>query len=136
MGYDLVARRKDSEDFYMGAFSFPTMLDLGVGLVINTGAGVESFRYYYIPDKKGNSPQSNDGYYVTSKQAKMMSFLVYKVVWLQRERTKEWREFSEQEQKFYSEELKLSGIPIREDFIDKIEKFADWAKDSGGFWIW
>lgn len=138
MGYDLKPRNKNLEWFSMGAFSWSWMLNAGVGLVIGTGNAIEPAQYSYVPDKKGASPQSNDGYYVTSKEAKTMAIVARGLVRVERFKADQWGKYSPEMQKEmqgWNGKYKTYNMPVRSDFIDKAEKFADWAEKSGGFWI-
>lgn len=138
MSYDLKPRNKNSEWFRMGAFSWMWMLDAGVGLVLGEGKGIEPASYRYIPDKKGASPCDNDGYYVTSKDAKLMSIVARGLVSVEKGKVDEWKNYTPEKQKNIEEwntKHKIYNLPVREDFIEKAEKFAEWAEKSGGFWI-
>lgn len=139
MGFDLKPRNKELEWLTIGAFSWPWMLDAGLGLVLGTGKAIKPAEYSYIPDKKGASPQSNDGYYVTSKQAKIMSVVAKGLVQVERFKSKQWNDLTaetQQDMREMNDKYKIYNLPVREDFIDKVEKFAEWSKKSGGFWIW
>jgi hypothetical protein len=138
MSYHLVPRNKDLEIYYFGAFSFTWMLDAGVGLVLGTGKSIEPASFRYVPDKKGRCPRDNDGFYVTSKQAKIMSLLAYGLVSVERGKLNEWNKKPTEEQesiKKYNDKHHIYNLPIREDFIEKVEEFAEWVKKSGGFKI-
>jgi hypothetical protein len=138
MGYDLKAKKSDLEEFHFGAFSWAWLLDEGVGLAIKTGPGLDALTYYYEPDENGHSPQDNDGYYVTEEKAKMMAELTRSVVFLQQKRRESFNKKSEEEQKTMRDfNLRSTAfrLPVREDFVEKAEKFAEWADKSGGFTI-
>ena len=139
MGYDLKPKNKELEWFTMGAFSWSWMLDAGVGLVLGQGKGIKPATYRYIPDKKGASPCSNDGFHVTSKQAKIMAHVTRGLVSVERGKVEEWERMSEEERKQMEDwnvTRSIYNLPVRSDFIDKAEKFADWAEKSGGFRIY
>lgn len=138
MGYDLKPRNKKVDWFQMGAFSWGWMINAGVGLAINTGASIEPASYSYTPDSKGRSPQSNDGYYVNSKQAKLMSQIAKGLVHVESFKNKEWDNLTPEQQKQmedFNSRSHIYNMPIRKDFIEKTIKFAEWAEKSGGFWI-
>jgi hypothetical protein len=138
MGYDLKPRNK-IEGFHMGAFSWGWMLNAGVGLAIGTGNAIEPASYSYIPDKRGRSPQSNDGYYVSAKKAKLMSTIARGLVQVESFKNNEWDKLSPEKQKQmqeWNDKFKIYNMPVRKDFIEKTEDFAEWAEKSGGFWIY
>ena len=138
MGYDLKPRNKELEWYSMGIFSWSWMLNKGVGLVIGTGYAIKPAQYSYIADKRGASPQSNDGYYVTSKQAKIMAVVARGLVSVEKFKVQQWNEYTPEIQKQmqdWNDKHKLYNMPVREDFINKVENFAEWAEKSGGFWI-
>ena len=138
MGYDLKPRNKELEWFSMGVFSWSWMLGAGVGLVLGNGNSIEPAQYVYVPDKNGASPQSNDGYYVTSKQAKIMSVVAKGLVSVEKFKRAQWNGYSperQQQMQEWNNRNKIYNMPVREDFIDKTERFAEWSEKSGGFWI-
>jgi len=139
MGYNLIPRNKKLNKFYFESFSFDWMLDAGVGLVLGTGKSIEPASFRYIPDKKGRCPRYNDGFYVTSKQAKIMSVVAKGLVSVERGKWDEWNCLSEEKQKSMKEAnnqyLHLYILPVREEFIEKVEKFTEWAEKSSGFKI-
>ncbi len=138
MGYDLKPRNKDLDWFGMGAFSWSWMLNAGVGLVLGQGRGIKPGEYRYIPDKKGYSPCSNDGFCVTSKQSKIMAHVARGLVSVEKGKSDEWERMTEEERKQIEEwntRHRMYNLPVRKDFIEKAEKFAEWAEKSGGFWI-
>ncbi len=133
MGYDLKPRNKNIDEFCFGSFSWGWLMQSGVGLAIGITRGLRTFSYYYTPDKKGRDPNCNDGYYVTSKQAKLMSVLCNSIVSGERKIAIDWESIPENEKKYLEDK---GSAPVREDFVDKAERFAEWAKKCGGFWIY
>jgi len=138
MGYDLRPRHKEIGDFHFGAFNWGWMLDAGVGLVLGAGPSIKPATFRYSHDKKGRCPYYNEGFHVTSKDAKTMALIAYGLVSVEKGKWSEWNSFTDDEKRTI-EEPRMSGVyrrPVREDFIEKVERFATWAVQSGGFWIY
>lgn len=163
MGYDLSALNpKDPEksDFHLGAFSFPMILEITSGLYpavfgkgqwympANVGEVDERFRASYPP------PLANDNFKVTEEEAKIMARFSRNWARIQRDLPEENRTNSLFEGNKGKDGIKREdmmallmaaargqapGEPwppkIRDDFVDKIEEFANWAEQSGGFTI-
>ena len=132
MGYDFKPRNKDLDWFHLGAFSYIWMLKEGPGLVLGYDEGVITSTYIYIPDKKGRDPTNNEGYYIKSKECKLIAFLLR-----QRMRVVEYRnktfEGLEQSEKDWLEKYRPHRYgAVRDDFIEKAYKFADWLEICGG----
>ena len=134
MGYDLNARRS-GEHYYMGAFSFAWMLDAGVGLVINCGPAVKPAQFTFVPDKRGRCPYYNDGFQVDAKQAKAMALSARGLVAVMSHRNQQWADASPEERIWWEKDLDTYKGGVREDFLEKIRGFADFAENSGGFRI-
>jgi len=144
MGYNLTARNKKIADFEIGAFSWPIMLqDTGMGYVLGYGANVEPASYVYQNGNNG-SPVSNDGYKVTSFEAKAMAAVAQGYISVKRFINKQYEEMSEEKKehfksaKYFGDEgivKKLYEQPTSEDFLLKLEKFAEFSEKSGGFTI-
>jgi hypothetical protein len=141
MGYDLVPKNKAVKGISFGAFWWPIMLqETGMGYVLGYGAGRTPASYVYIPDKRGASPVSNDGYSVSSKEASMMAAIARGFVSVNRFIQKEWDVIPE-DQKTTDWEYKthegklLYNRPWHEDRLKQIEAFADFAEKSKGFKI-
>jgi hypothetical protein len=120
VSFDFHPKNKDAGDFSLGAFSWPVLL--------------ESFGYLFpCVNSKGQyccdgaqrewiQIGTNDGFAINATDAKLMARCARNFVAIQR------------------------GLPdkdpekwpgkIRADFIDRFEKFADWAEKSGGFRIY
>lgn len=119
MGYDFSALKKGTEDFYLGAFSWPVLLEaFGYLFPCVSGSGM----YCSAGGKAREWTQlvSNDNFKISSADAKLMARCARNYVAIQR-----------------SLPAGHQGWPtkIREDFVDKFEAFADWAEKSGGFRI-
>jgi hypothetical protein len=140
MGYDLYPRNKKLESFHMGAFSFSWMLDEGVGLVIGCGPSMNPGEFFYCSDEQGRCPMYNDGFRVDAEHARAMSLAAYGLAAKERWIAGEWAKLTPDERaekERANKEFKkdLYRPAVRDDFIDKAEKFAAWAWESGGFAI-
>lgn len=138
MGFDLKAKIKGVEDFSCGAFFWPWMLGQGVGLPIAYGDGLKPGTFIYTPDTKGRSPGYNDGCAISAGESKMMGACAAGFAKILKHRQKEWDALPEQERKQYEENKSLHDYlkrPVRSDWVDQLEKFAEFAKASGGFRI-
>jgi hypothetical protein len=138
MGYDFAPRKKEVPGFYMGAFSWPVLLS-HCGHAIGYCEGIRPGTYYFRPDKKGYSPCNNDGYQISSKDAKELAKRIREFLDSNKTLRKEWDGYDEQTQKQMQqahEKEKLYNIPILNDeLLAKWEAFADFAEKSGGFRI-
>lgn len=139
MSYDLHAKNKNVESIRIGAFSWPIMLqDSGMGYVLGYGKSRVPGEYVYLNGNNG-SPVSNDGYRVTSEEAKIMAKIARGYVSVKRFINDQWEALDEAE-RIESEQLKINGKPLYEQqtgdgFLELIEKFAEFAERSGGFCI-
>lgn len=118
MGYDLVARNKEAGDFYMGAFSFPIIIEACGSFFpcIRSPKKEHYGKWLWMPSKRMGYYEfpmimTNDGFKVTAAEAKVMARCARNYADL---REDNWRE----------------------DFVEKFRDFADWAERSGGFRIW
>jgi hypothetical protein len=136
MGYDLRPRNKNLESFHFGAFSWAWMLEAGVGWIIGTGRGYKPAQYIEKARKDGKSVNTNDGAHVTAKEAKEMARFCRHLVRYQRMLSDFYGKESESERAEMERIGRaLYNIPVRKDFVDMIDAFADWAEKSGGFWV-
>ncbi|MGG1637207.1 hypothetical protein [Paenibacillus sp. NRS-1760] len=140
MSYDLCPRNKEMDSVRIGAFFWPfILLEIGVGLVIGAGNSIRPASYRYIAGKKGGSPMSNDGYYVTQKNAKLMAAVAMGWSTVERGKRSEWESIDEEERarmEEWNKEFKTYNLPAHIETIEKVEKFAEFATKSGGFRIW
>jgi len=123
MGYDLEPNNKNLDTFHFGAFSWPILLEacgylypavqkrVQWEMAGNAGDIDKRFKNCEYPPIL-----SNDGFYVTTEEAKIMARMAENFVAI--------------------ESGKPDGKRIRDDFLSKFEQFAKWAKQSGGFKIW
>lgn len=139
MGYDLRAKNKEVSEFSLGAFSWPMYLqDTGMGYVLGYGAGLSPGTYVYSTGNNG-SPHSNDGYKVSSSEAKIMAKIARGYVSVQRFVNKEWDSLTPEDRKM-REETNAKGLRVyrpymHEDHLKKLEAFAEFAEKSKGFTI-
>jgi hypothetical protein len=143
MSYDLIPRNKKVSEITFGASLWPIMLqETGMGYVLGYGAGRTPTTYVYKPQKKGGSPASNDGYKVSSTQAKAMAMVARGFISVKEYINKEWLELSEEkrevEKKFtdsWSGNRPIYLPETGQHFLDQLNKFADFAEKSEGFRI-
>lgn len=143
MTYDLHPRNRGLDQFRAGAFSWCWLLDQGVGWPLGYYAGDSPGTYLYTPDpSQRGDPATNDGYRVTAAQAREMARLSRYIVALHRARRQQWEALSEEERqrrqrwcRDHPLDRPMYRLPVREDFVDLAERFADWAERSGGFRI-
>lgn len=123
----------------MGAFSFAWMLNEGVGLVIGCGPSMNPGEFFYLRDKQGRCPMYNDGFRVDADHARAMAMAAYGLAQKERWIAGEWAKLTPDERALKERGNKewrhLYREPVRDDFIEKVEDFAKWAWDSGGFAI-
>ena len=139
MGYELRPKNKKIDSLHFGAFIWPIFLqETGMGYILGYGAGRTPASYVYRNGNNG-SPVSNDGYIVSSNEAKMMAKVAEGFVSVQRFVNDEWNKLPEEERK-YCEEWDANRKPIyrpqwHEDRLKEIEKFIEFANNSKGFSI-
>lgn len=139
MGYDLIPRKKTVQPFSMGAFSWIWMLEQGCGLPFKSGPGPSPGSYVYNvePGKgimsKGNLIHSNDGVYITSKEAKQMACLAGWIADYWTTFNSHFSHLPEQDKRRIMDSPSIYRRPVREDFIEKVRAFSEWAPKSGGF---
>lgn len=137
MGYDLRARNKGVATFSIGAFSWPWMLENGVGLPICHGRGVTPASFVYKTRPDGKCVAYNDGARVTAKEAKQMAQIARWVADYQYTLHELWMQQTEEERGHQANNNhRLYNVPVRRDWVDKLRAFADFAEKSGGFRVW
>lgn len=153
MGYDLSPKNEDAGSFDFGAFSFPVLLEACGYLFPCIQDGGRWYCVFDADPRMGSEyPMllSNDGFPVTDEEARVMARIARNFVSVQRSLPDEQKgEGLESDGVFTRERLekqllaamhpeapKKWPIKIRADFVDKFEKFAEWAEKSGGFEIW
>lgn len=110
-----------------------------MGYVLGYGAGFKPGSYVYQNNNNG-SPVSNDGYKVSSWEAKMMARVARGYVSVQRFVNEEWEQLSEETVKEYEQanerhSFKVYRAKMHEDHLIWLEKFAEFAEKSKGFKI-
>ena len=136
MGYDFKPRHKEVGGFHLGAFSFGWMMDGGPGLIIGYDEGVEAGTYVFIADKQGRDLMSNDGFYIYSKECKLIAKLLRAKMKVVEFRNKEFASLEQWKKDFIKEHRPHMYGEVREDFIEKAYRFADWLEICGGCGVW
>jgi hypothetical protein len=153
MGYDFIAKNKKAGDFYLGAFSFPVLIEACGYLFACIKHGAQWYCVFGQDPRMGDEyPRllSNDGFEVTDEEAKIMARIARNFVAVQRSLPEANRAKGTltSQAEFRREDVVemlmrgMHGTPpgpwpekIRNDFTDNFEKFAEWAERSGGFEI-
>lgn len=134
MGMDLYARNKAAGDFHWGAFGWSWMLAEGVGLPVGHFPGLAPGEFIYNDRPDGKSLGYNDGARVSAKEAKDMAKMARWIAAKQRAMTQSFESRSAEEQAAMREDrFKIYTLPVRQDWVEQLDKFADWAEKSGGF---
>ena len=144
MGYDFIPRNKKAGDYQIGSFSWPFMLDAGLGLVLGTGKGFAPAEFIYItrPDKL--CVQYNDGARVTAKECRELAKVARWIAAVEDARIKQWATIpQERKDQMVSANKMLESnansplynLPWHPDVVQRFRTFADWAEQSGGFKI-
>ena len=129
MGYDLIPRNKELDDFHFGAFSWSWfILDEGAGLVLGYTMGHVRSAYLYNTKKRGGDLMCNDGARVTSLESRMLAQCAASIVMKYTEINKINKDKTEHDFRNYG-----YIRPVREDFIQKLKDFYEWALKSKGF---
>lgn len=152
MTVDLLPRHPDWEPYHTGSFSWSWMLRAGVGLPIGAADFVDAKSMWVTREVVSNgarydvSPFDNSGFPVTALEAKAMAMAAWGLVQQQRLIAEEWNAKPEGERKRIEELSILDDVdpvtrrrivrPVREDFIEKAERFAWFAFGSRGFRIY
>jgi hypothetical protein len=137
MGYSLRSLKKNAYSYELGIFTWPVILNTtGACYLLRYGDNtIKAGQYYYFPNGNSGSPVSNDGYKVLASEAKALSKLFRGYVAVKRAILEDWDKLSEEQQKWY-ETINKDAKPPCSDFLDKIEKLADFCEQSGGFRIY
>lgn len=135
MSYDLKPRNKNIEELRIGAFTWPIILqDTGMGYILGYGKNITPGSYIYQQGNNG-SPVSNDGYKVSSFEAKAMAKIARGYISVKKFINKQYDEMQSNTREQYMNYKDLYEQPISIDFLNIIENFADFAEKSGGFEI-
>jgi hypothetical protein len=116
MGYDLKPREKDIDWFHFNIWGWGQLMRyVGCANAIGLKFSADG-RYSYIPDKQGNSPMLNDGFYVSAQQARTMAKIAR--AWV-------------------AEYTHSAAYEMNMDrqWENKVLKFAEWAEKTRGFWV-
>jgi hypothetical protein len=126
MGYDLKPKNEKEETFRFGAFSFPVLLEACGYLFSCVQVGAKWCYAPGVDPRMGDTyPRlmTNDGFPVTAEEAKIMARMARNFMAIQRSLPDNQAEHEK-------------PMKIRKDFVDKFERFAEWADRSDGFEIW
>lgn len=138
MSYDFMPKN-DVEEFRMGAFSWPILLEVFGYLFPFQSKGGRWVYNWEIDNRfkeEHNYPIiiSNDGFEVTEEEARMMARMTRNYCAIQRKLDDS--HFNEDVPVTAPEWERKWPQKIREDWIEKFKEFADWAETSGGFKIY
>lgn len=137
MGYTLKPRHRAVSDFDAGGFSWPWMLDAGVGLPLGYGKAFVPGQYVARNRKDGLCVSANDGARISASEAKQMAQIARWVADLQDSLYAEWEKMpASEQQRMRDDRTRLYTLPVRRDFVEETRAFADWAEKSGGFRVW
>lgn len=136
MGYDLIPRNKKTSPIRGNIFSWPIILnETGACYLFNYGDNsARPGTYVYDSSRGPGSPVSNDGFNVTSLEARMLAKLFRGYIFVKRAIREDWEKRTEEEKTLLLSFNKKSRPPS-EEFIKKIESLADFCEHSGGFRI-
>lgn len=141
MGYDFKPVNKAAGDYHLGAFSWPMMLDSGLGLVLGTGPGFSPGQFIYIKRPDGLCVQYNDGAKVSAKESKELAKVARWIARFENARIMQWQTVPIEERNRMEARNKTEGIthiyklPWSPDCVQKFLDFAEWSEKSGGFKI-
>lgn len=138
MGYDFHAVNKELDHFHMGAFLWPYFLEQCGAYFLCMSHGA---KYYFVSGIDERMPEgddyprliSNDGFPVTDEEAKVLSRIARNYVTIQRGLEDQSEKEDDLLKPVY---MQIWPRKVRENWIDHLEKFADWMEQSQGFEIW
>lgn len=136
MGYTLRPVNRNLDSINFGAFIWPMMLEeTGMGYIIGYGRGMNIGTHIYLSGNHG-SPVTNDGYKVSSREAKAMAAMALGFCSVRKEVNKQWEPLDERQKEIQRNLKYLYTQEIGDAFLEKIQKFAIFAWNSKGFRIW
>lgn len=136
MGFDFVPKKKEAGPYHIGAFSWPIMLEKGLGLVLGVGKGFRPGEFIYItrPDKL--CVEYNDGARVSAKESKELAKVARWIARVEQARINQWKTVPEKEQEtMKADTMHIYDLPWAQERVEDFKKFADWCEKSGGFRI-
>lgn len=135
MSYWMRSLKKGANDLDLGAFSWPHILnETGACYLLNYGENSISPDTYYYQNGNNGSPVSNDGYKVTASEAKSIGRLLKGYVFIKTCIREQWEKMNEVDRQRVLEYSKNAEPPSTE-YIEKVDKVADFCLQSGGFRI-
>jgi len=137
---DLKPRHKSVAWFLCGSFFWGWLLENGAGWPLGCGAGLVGGQYIIDqqPGRSDGNPFTNDGYRVTAKEAREMARLARYIAAHERRIASVYHRLPPHHRQEIEDAPLLRNayrIPMREEWIEKTERFAEWAEKSGGFQI-
>lgn len=153
MSYDLKPHNKELDWFRFGAFSFPVLLEACGYLFPCIQNGGQWYCAFGIDKRMPEGSQypgliSNDGFHITSFEAKVMARCAKNFVAIQRILPEENKTEDMRSKSTFKKEDVLNAllrgmsggkenwpVKIRSDFVNRFEEFAGWAEKSQGFSI-
>ena len=138
MSFLFTPKNSDAGEFNIGAFTWPVMLERGLGLVLGYGKGFRPGTFIYITRPDNLCVAYNDGAEVTADESKELSKVARWIARIERARLNQWNEIPDEEKKRMQDAPHSTFIydfPLKEQIVSIFEKFADWSEKSGGFTI-
>ena len=136
MGFDFKPRNKDAGDYHLGEFSWPSMLDAGLGLVLGTGPGFRPSEFVHVSRPDGLCVQYNDGAAVTAEECKDLAKWARWIARVQEARINAFDKLTDVEKnQIRADESGVYKQPWSRVRVEQFRDFADWCERSGGFEI-
>jgi hypothetical protein len=137
VSFNLRPRNKAMPDFSFGAFGWSWLLEAGAGFPVGHFKGIEPASFLYLGRQDGRCLGYNDGAKVSASEAREMAKLTRWIVLYQRTLHHHFEQRSEEDRAHMLDNgQRLYNTPVRKDWLDHFERFADWAEKSGGFRVW
>lgn len=131
------------EPYHSGSFSWGWMVERGVLLPLGCHAPAPGSARVFYEERDGRCPVYNDGFVVTEIEARAIAWCAYGVALVERGKWAFWENLPPEERaRREAQTLPLlrrdpdDWMPIRKDFIERVEEFAWFAHASGGFRIY
>ena len=138
MGFDLRARNRDLDRFHFIGWTW--FLSQGAGLLLQRGPWTHKAGRCVWSDRMGRIVDHNDGYYVSANKARLLAEMA-------RTLAASWRiinqEFPDLQDRYgkplnpnsYPQE-NMYNYPVRKDYLENLDQFAEWSEKSMGFGVW
>lgn len=136
MAYDFFPKNPNAEPYSLGAFSWPIMLEAGLGLVLGTGKGFRPGEFVYLSRPDGRCVQYNDGATVTPEECAELAKVCRWIVAIQEARIREWEKLEEPTRRMMkADKAGTYTLPWHPGYIQKFRDFATWCDQAQGFEI-